>query len=174
MFFFITSNYRLFRSAISKSTYGTKRNEWRGRYNRNYKICFGYIITVWFYMQVNIDYPSGRKQFPIGTPWRRKAIKTLTRRSYSSMATTIVSSRSTSIPVISSIVRQVKKEIRKICSDTHDTVLRDSIEAVKCFSWETIWLELEQNLPTLITLLKSLVKFPERNKPLLCFLASCC
>ncbi len=122
--------------------------------------------------QVNIDYPSGRKQFPIGTPWRKKAVKRLTRRSYSSMATAIVASQPGTKPLISSVVRQVKGEIRKLCSDKHDTVLRDCIEAVKFFSWETVWLELGQNVPTLMTLLKSLVTFPERNRPLLCFLAS--
>ena len=87
------------------------------------------------------------------------------------MATTIVASQAASGAVISSIARQVKGEIHQLCSVEHDTVLRDCIEAVKFFNWETIRLELEQKVPTLMILLKSLVKFPERNKPLLCFLA---
>ncbi len=53
----------------------------------------------------------------------------------------------------------------------HDRVQRDCIEAVRFFSLKTIWLELEQNLPTLMKLLKLLVKFPEYNTPLLCSLA---
>ena len=49
------------------------------------------------------------------------------------MATAVVSSQLGKGPVISSIVQQVKKEISGLCSMEHDTVLRDSIEAVKFF-----------------------------------------
>lgn len=88
------------------------------------------------------------------------------------MASAVVSSQPGNRAVVCSIVQQVKKEICGLCSMERETVLRDSIEAVKFFSWETIWLELEHCIPTLMTLLKLLVKHPGCNKPLLCFLAS--
>ena len=36
----------------------------------------------------------------------------------------------------------VRKEIRKICSDSHDSILRMKTEtALELFSWERVWLE---------------------------------
>jgi len=122
--------------------------------------------------QVNIKYPSGAKKFGIATPWRKKAVKGLTRRSYPSMATALVTSQPGIKPVIYSFARQIKLEIQGLCSEEHDTVLRNSKEAVKFFSWERIWLELKHNVPTLMTLLTLLVKCPENNKPLICFIIS--
>ena len=129
-------------------------------------------VIINLFPHVNINYPSGRKKYCIGTPWRKKAVKKLTRWCYPSMAKTIVASQAGSSAVVFTIARLMKREIHRLCSDEHDTLLCDSIEAVKCFSWETMWLELEKNVPTLMALLKSLLTFPQRKRSLLCFLAS--
>ena len=50
----------------------------------------------------------------------------------------------------------------------HNSILRDSHEAVKNFSWETIWLELQLKVPTLVNLLEQLL--PKSSKHLLCFI----
>ena len=42
------------------------------------------------------------------------------------------------------------------------------MKGVKHFSWETVWLELLLNVPTLMKLLCCLVNKPEDKKPLLC------
>ena len=47
------------------------------------------------------------------------------------MAKAVVSSLPGTRAAVSSIVQQVKKEICGLCSMEHDTVLCDSIEAVK-------------------------------------------
>ena len=44
--------------------------------------------------------------------------------------------------------------------------------AVKYFHWDTVMLELLRRVPTLMSLLKQLVKRSDEKKPLLCFLAS--
>ncbi len=62
--------------------------------------------------------------------------------------------------------------MKAISSDAHDSILRDTIEAVKHFSWQTVWLELTQKIPTLMSLLSHLIPKPDEHKPLLCFLAS--
>ena len=73
---------------------------------------------------------------------------------------------------ISTVARAVQEELKVLCSTNHDSILRDSIEAVKHFSWETVWLELCKMLPTLMSLLMELVRHPTDNKPFLCLLAS--
>ena len=50
----------------------------------------------------------------------------------------------------------MKKEIKHICSTTHNSVLRDSNEAVRHFSWDVVSEELWINAPTLITVLSEL------------------
>lgn len=49
-------------------------------------------------------------------------------------------------------------------------MLRDSHEAVKRFSWKTIWLELEAKVPTLFRLLQAIL--PKADKKFLSFLIS--
>ena len=61
--------------------------------------------------------------------------------------------------------------MKSISSDAHESVLRDSLEAVKNFSWETVRLELQQKMPTLMHLLCAVVRQPTRHIPLICLLA---
>ena len=119
-----------------------------------------------------MQYKSGAKRFAIATPWRRKAIKRLTRRSYPSMSTTLLMSQPCSQSVIGSVSKQIRREIQELCSEKHESVLRDSKDAIQFFSWERIWLELEHGVPTLVALLKLLIKSPEQNKPLISFIIS--
>ena len=90
-------------------------------------------------------------------------IKRLTRRSYSSMSTTLLMSQPCSQSVISSVSIQIKCEIQELCSEKHETVLRDSKEAIQFFSWEQIWLELEHSVAILVAFLKLLIKSPEQS-----------
>ena len=46
-------------------------------------------------------------------------------------------------------------EIMKICSDSHDSILR--MKSLENFSWETVWLELKHNAPLLVKLFLQLV-----------------
>ena len=74
--------------------------------------------------------------------------------------------------VISQVANKVKTEMKDVSSGRHDSILRDTVEAVKRFSWETVNLELTDKVPTLMALLSQLVPYPSERKPLLCFLAS--
>ena len=75
-------------------------------------------------------------------------------------------------PMISKLVIRIKEEMKDICSISHDSILRDHIEAVKHFHWDTVFLELVRKLPTLMSLLSHLLPRPMERKPLLCLLAS--
>ena len=50
--------------------------------------------------------------------------------------------------------KKKKNEMKSLASLDHDSILRDDFEALKHFSWETAYLELEKNVPTLIKLLR--------------------
>ena len=112
------------------------------------------------------------RKYVINTPSRKKAIKRLTRKSYTSLATGIFSSPNTSRAMISQLALKIKKEMRELSSDRHDSILRDTIEAVKRFSWETVYLELCKMTPILMSLLAQLIPSPEDYKPLMCTIAS--
>ena len=121
-------------------------------------------------MQVNVQYNCGRKNYYIRTPWRKKAVRLARRRDsmFTSAPLTSIAGRKSTI---SAVARAVQEELNVLCSTNHDSILRDSIEAVKHFSWETVWLELCKMLPTLVSLLMELVRHPPDNKP---FLLRCC
>jgi len=74
--------------------------------------------------------------------------------------------------MVSEIAQKIKTEMKDISSEHHDSILLDTLEAVKNFSWETVLLELQNKMPTLMDLLMKLVINPSKKKPLLCFLAS--
>ncbi len=57
-------------------------------------------------------------------------------------------------------------------SDAHDSILRDRIEAVKQFSWETVYLEYCKMIPTLIFFLESFIPNLKSKKIFICFVAS--
>ena len=123
-------------------------------------------------MQVNVQYNCGKKNYYIRTPWRKKAVRRLARRRDSMFTSAPLTSIAGRKSTISTVARAVQEELKVLCSTNHDSILRDSIEAVKHFSWETVWLELCKMLPTLMSLLMELVRHPTDNKPLLCLLAS--
>ena len=72
--------------------------------------------------------------------------------------------------MLKALTSKIKKEIKKVCKLDHNCILRDGIEGVKQFSWETVWLELQRNVPTLCSLLAKLLYQP--SKPLICFIIS--
>ena len=74
--------------------------------------------------------------------------------------------------IMSKIAIKIRQEIKQVSSETHDSILRDSVEAVKHFHWETVRLEMVQQTPTLMSLLSQLIGRASEHAPLLCLLAS--
>ena len=62
---------------------------------------------------------------------------------------------------------KIRQELKHLSVKAQDSVLRDSTEAVKCFHWETVRLELVQNAPTLMNILSQLVG-QSRKCPIKC------
>lgn len=88
------------------------------------------------------------------------------------MSDTLISTQPVSQALANSFSRQIKREIKSFCSLDRNTLLRDDLEAVKNFDWETVWLELKGGIPTLFGLLKQLINSPESHKPLVCLILS--
>ena len=82
-----------------------------------------------------------------------------------------MSSPRTSDLAISSICHTIHKEMKNICSLSHDSILRDSHEGVKHFSWQTVFLELKNNMPTLIKVLAAIITDHKNSKSIICLIA---
>ena len=74
--------------------------------------------------------------------------------------------------VLSEITRKIKGEMRQLSSDENDSILRDTIEAVKRFNWDIVLFEFQKHVPTLMRFLHLLIPRSSDRKPLLCFIAS--
>ena len=106
------------------------------------------------------------------TPARKQGIKRLARRSYKSLATTMASTPDMLQSVLNEICRKIRYEMKELSSEASDSVLRDNVEAVKQFHWDTIRMELEKMLPTLMTFLRNLLPKSSQRIPLICVIAS--
>ena len=115
---------------------------------------------------------AGTRVYNVHTPSRKRHIKRVTRRSYVALASSVVNSPSTSKSVLDKVAIRIKSEMKALSSTKHDSILRDSVEAVKHFHWDTVMIELSRNLPTLMSLLSRLVGHPADRNPLLCLMAS--
>ena len=78
---------------------------------------------------MKVSYPSGGKTITIIT-WTKENVKCIARKSYSSLSSSLVSSTRTA-----AVARCIKKEMKVIISTNHDSIIRDTYEAVKHFSW---------------------------------------
>lgn len=75
--------------------------------------------------------------------------------------------------MIRRVCSKIKTEMKYLSSDAHDSILNYNIEAIKRFSWETVRLELEKNVPTLMAVLSEITTKPLGvHVPLLSFMAS--
>ena len=122
------------------------------------------------YLQVTIPYPSGTKHYKIETPTRKRLIKKYTKRTYPSALSYLAKNQATSKYLLNGVVRNIKGELKLLASVEHNSLLRDTNEAVRRFSWETIWVELMRDVPTLASFFMKLT--PKIGKPLLCFIIS--
>jgi len=102
-------------------------------------------------------YPSGIvKSFDL-TPKRKKTVLFLSRCNYRAAAKGLITTEHISDHVVESLTQRVHHEMMVICSEQHNSILCDSHKGVKRFSWESIWLEFQANVPTLYKLLSGFV-----------------
>jgi L1 cell adhesion molecule like protein len=125
---------------------------------------------------VKIPYPSGQRLFKVNTPWRRDSVKSLTRKNYRSLFSSVSSESRTNTLMICQVARSITSEMKSICLDSHDSILRDTHEGIVHFSWETIWAEVRRMMPTLSRLLSATLiatKAMRSNQNMLTCLITC-
>ena len=111
-----------------------------------------------------MTYPAGKRVYSVETPVRKRYIKQLARRSNRAFSSTITKDSLTSTKVIYELSKKIKGEMQEMSSQSFDSLLNDKVEAVKHFHWETVHLECEKGLPTLMALLKNLIAPHATNK----------
>ena len=56
--------------------------------------------------------------------------------------------------VVRAVSKEVKGELKEICSDSYDTILRMKFKvALENFTWSRVWKELQNKTPTLLEIL---------------------
>jgi len=101
------------------------------------------------YLQMEVQYDSGPRIYKM-TPSRELMAKQLARKDYHALSKAFVNAHSNA--AIEEIGRIIKQEIKYICSNTHNSLLRSYGADIKKFSWETVWEELKENTPKLVLL----------------------
>ena len=118
--------------------------------------------------------PSGKQNYNITTHWRQKSIARLARKSFRSFSSSVTSSSTTSGAILRQISSTIKKEMKFISSDDHNSLLRDSNDGIKHFKWDRLFGELSHYMPTCVSLLLSLIsgKDDSRTVMLVCVIIS--
>ena len=88
------------------------------------------------------------------------------------MANAAVHSSDMRPPIVSKICTYIESEMTAMGSIGCDSIFKDSIEALKNFSWEAVHNEFLQHMPTLMAMLSKLIPKFAHHKPLLCTIAS--
>lgn len=104
------------------------------------------------------------------TPSRKRIVNSLGRKSYQAAARAITSADSTKCHVLSSIAQQIRHEMSDICSLQNSSLLRNSYAGIKNFSWKALSSEFYARVPTMMSLLKSIL--PKSDEKFLLFLVS--
>lgn len=126
-----------------------------------------------YVLQVTLKYKDAKTmKYIIKTPARKKQVKRLTRRSYTSFASAVVKSDATCSKVLLELSRRVKEEMQNFSSDEFNSTLRDMYAAVNQFSWETVMLEIKKGMPTLTNFLSLILPQTKLHTPVMCMVAS--
>ena len=88
------------------------------------------------------------------------------------MAAGAVDSSNMGPPIVSRICSNIITEMKTISTINCNSLLGNSVESVKQFSWEAVHEELLKHMPTLMAVLSSLIPKSVERKPLECLIAS--
>jgi len=122
------------------------------------------------FVYVRMKFKSGIKWTELNTPVRRRTVKQVVYQRYRSVASTLIKNNTALESMLMGLGRKIRAERRKLCSLDHNSVLRNTSEAVKHFSWKVVLEELQSNMPTLVKFLKRM--FSQCSSPILCMVVS--
>ena len=120
-------------------------------------------------LQFVVRYQKGNRAYKL-TPQRRKIGKMLIRKSYPAFTKSVVDTFSKE--TVNSLCYKVRKEVRHICSNSVNSVLKSDGISISQFTWDTIWSELCNYLPTLTSVFVGIIKDSPTSRPIICMLIS--
>ena len=93
------------------------------------------------------------------------------------IAIAIVENKSLRNEVVSVLCNEVNKEIKRLCSDSNDSILRMSTKpALLQFTWDRVWNELQLDTPLFMSFLTNFLPPAKRSnenvRPAICVCAS--
>ena len=95
-------------------------------------------------------------------------VSALSKRNYKSASVKFIEFSKTKGHVVQCMIRNMRSEMKRICSLNHNSILRGKNSLIENFTWQAIWLELSQNVPSLVTFFKGLL--PKSNMNFISFL----
>ena len=81
-------------------------------------------------------------------------MKSYIRKSYQSFSKKIVKSQSENI--VRALGNDIKQEFIQMCAAKHSSTIMNGGENIKTFSWNNLWLELQQHMPLFTSLLNTI------------------
>ena len=123
-------------------------------------------MEAWF----NVQYRGGKIKYVL-TPRSSKIGKRLARRSYPSFTKSVVSNFSNH--TVTAVCKQAHDEMNHLSSTSTDSVMARDNSIISAFSWDVLWLEFQQHVPTLVSIFVGLTSKSGnmlKNRPLICLL----
>ena len=122
-------------------------------------------------MQVVVGY-SRPRCFHL-TPSRKKIGRLLGRGNKSSLAAIVLHPDNKELrrKVVMGVGKLMYEEIKSLCADSYHSIMRDtSAVALEGFNWESLWTEMLQKTPTVVSVLSSTMpdKTKVDKKPVIC------
>ena len=111
---------------------------------------------------------GGTRSTTIKTPNRKRAISALANKNYRSAASKFDSLSGARDCILKNVTKRIRSEIKSICSLRHNSILRGSHEQLKQYSWQSVWQELKDHVPTLSNLMQLLM--PKSDQKFISFL----
>ena len=111
------------------------------------------------------------------TPSRKKIGRILGRGNKGSLAAMVLhpSNKALQGQVLKQVGRMCFREIKSLCSDNYCAMLRNTSDvSLTHFSWESIWVEVSNKAPTLISILTNCLPVETKpdKKPIICVCAA--
>ena len=123
--------------------------------------------------QVVVSYPRQPRYYPL-LDLRKKLGRLIAGGKFSSIANLLLTNPASCYAVFKALSREVMQEVRRLCSDKHSSILRETSKAaLKSFSWHSISSEIKSNSPALYSILEACLQLHKpthqlRGRAVLC------
>ena len=118
-----------------------------------------------FLLQTYIQYKKYSRKCSVITPNRKKTVASLSRKNFRAASSGFVNLQGAKPHIIAQVAKFIRAEMKNICSIAHNSILRGHHDQM-----DSILTEFEQNIPTLLLLLRHLM--PKANGKFISFIVA--